>query len=155
LENDFINVKNSSIEIVAAIETDGDNTHGVIVAQGGRFGGWSLYVKDNKPVYTYNYLGLDLSSVSGKSKLPKGKSIIKLEFAYDGGNPGSGGLATLYVNGKEEGSVRIEKTECCVFSGDETANIGLDKETMVTDDYDIEESRFSAKIEKVTIAILE
>ncbi len=151
LENDFINVKNSSIEIIAEIESDGNNANGVIVQQGGRFGGWSLYVKDNKPAYAYNYLGLDLSSVVGKSKLPKGKSTIRLDFAYDGGTPGSGGEATLYINGKKEGSVRIEKTECCIFSGDETANVGMDKETMVTPDYDWEASKFSAKIEKVTI----
>ena len=48
LENDFINVKNTSFEIVAEIEEAGPDTNGVIVQQGGRFGGWSLYVKDGK-----------------------------------------------------------------------------------------------------------
>ncbi len=153
LENDFINVKNSSIEIIAQVETDLDKTNGVIIQQGGRFGGWSLYVTDNKPAYAYNYLGLEIYNITGKSKLPNGESTIKLEFAYDGDKPGSGGLATLYLNGKEEGSVRIDQTECCIFSGDETANVGMDKETMVTDDYDIRTSRFNAKIDKVTITL--
>lgn len=151
LENDFINVKNTSLEIVADIETKGSNTGGVIVQQGGRFGGWSLYVKDNKPVYTYNYLGIETFSVTGNSALPKGKSTLKLDFAYDGGKPGDGGTATLYINGKKVGSSRIEKTEPNVFSADETANLGMDKETMVTDDYTASTSRFNGKIAKVTI----
>jgi len=153
LENDFINVKNTSLEIVAEIETKDSKTDGVIVQQGGRFGGWSFYVKDNKPVYAYNYLGLTTYSVTGNNALPKGKSTIKLDFDYDGGKPGSGGTATLYVNGKEAGSSRIEKTEFSIFSADETANVGMDKETMVVDDYTLATSRFTGKIDKVTISL--
>ena len=73
LENDFINTKNTSFEIVAEIETGDKPANGVIVSQGGRFGGWSLYVKDGKPKYTYNYVGIDLSTVHGHRSLPRAR----------------------------------------------------------------------------------
>ena len=85
LENDFINVKNTSLEIVAEVETGDTPVNGVIVAQGGRFGGWSLHVKDGTPIYTYNYVGIDVTDVKATAKLPKGKSTVKMDFAYDGG----------------------------------------------------------------------
>jgi arylsulfatase len=110
LENDFINVKNTSFEIVADIETGDKPANGVIVAQGGRFGGWSLYVKDGTPTFTYNYLGLDLSTATASEKLPKGKATVKMDFAYDGGEkPGAGGTVTLSVNGKSVGTAKVAK----------------------------------------------
>jgi arylsulfatase len=151
LENDFINVKNTSFEIVADIESIGKKTNGVIVQQGGRFGGWSLYVKNNKPVFVYNYLGIDIYKITGKSSLPSGKSSIKLDFAYNGGKPGAGGTATLYVNETSVGSTKLNKTEPGIFSADETANVGRDKETMVSNDYSLESSKFNGKIERVVI----
>ena len=81
LENDFINIKNTSFEIVADIETGDQPVNGVIVAQGGRFGGWSLYVKDGTPIFMYNYLGLDRYTATASSKLPKGKATVKMDFA--------------------------------------------------------------------------
>ena len=82
-----------------------------------------------------------------------GESTVKMDFACDGGKPGSGGTATLFINGKQVGTARVEKTEANVFSADETANVGIDKETMVTDDYDRESSEFTGKIDKVTITL--
>ena len=152
LENDFINVKNTSFEIVADIETGDKPANGVIVAQGGRFGGWSLHVKDGKPVYTYNYVGIDVTDVEANAKLPKGKSTVKMDFAYDGGDkPGEGGTATLYINGKAVGSGKIAATEFSIFSADETAGVGSDPETTVSDQYTRATSEFTAKIDKVTI----
>jgi arylsulfatase A-like enzyme len=152
LENDFINVKNSSLEIVAEVQSKG-KTDGVIIQQGGRFGGWSLYVKDNKPVYVYNYLGLKTYKVEGQSSLPQGKSTVKLDFDYDGGKPGAGGNATLFVDGKKAGAGRVEQTQPNIFSADETANVGKDMESMVTEDYTLKTSHFSGKINKVTITL--
>jgi len=97
LENDFINIKNTSFEIVAEVETGSEPANGVIVAQGGAFGGWSLYAKDGTPTFVYNYLGLDEYKVSASSKLPTGKATVRMDFAYDGGDPGSGGTAPLYL----------------------------------------------------------
>ena len=154
LENDFINVKNTSFEIVAEVESGDEPVNGVIVAQGGRFGGWALHVKDSTPMYTYNYLGLTRSVAVGKSKLPRGKAIVKMDFAYEGGDkPGAGGTATLFVNGKSVGSTKVPKTEFSVFSADETAGVGIDMETTVSDEYDRGSSKFTGKIDKVSISL--
>jgi arylsulfatase A-like enzyme len=153
LENDFINVKNTSFEIVADLEVGAEPANGVIVAQGGRFGGWSLYVKDGVPTYAYNYLGLDTSTVSADGPLPEGKSTVKLDFAWDGGKPGAGGTATLSVGGKAVGSVKVPKTQPAIFSADETAGVGVDPETAVSSDYTPADSEFTGSIEKVTISL--
>lgn len=153
-ENDFINTKNTSFEVVAEVESGGDKTNGAIIAQGGRFGGWSLYVKDDKPVYIYNYLGIQNFVVQSDAVLPKGKSVIKLDFAYDGKPAlGGGGTATLYVNGQKAGTGRVDKTEFGIWSVDETSNVGIDRETPVTPDYNEETSKFNGKIDKVTISL--
>jgi len=152
LENDFINVKNTSFEIVAEIESGQAPANGVIVAQGGRFGGWSLYVKDGKPVFAYNYLGIDQSTATADTKLPTGRSTVKMDFAYDGGEkPGAGGTATLYIDGQSVGSVKVPQTEFAIFSADETAGVGLDPETAVSPDYEPRSSEFNSTIHKVTI----
>ena len=152
LENDFINIKNTSFEIVADVETADKPANGVIAVQGGRFGGWSLYVKDGVPKFTYNYLGLDLSTATSSEKLPKGKATVKMDFAYDGGKkPGAGGTVTLYINDKSVGTAKVAKTEFAVFSADETAGVGYDGETPVTNDYTRASSIFTGTIDKVTI----
>ncbi len=152
LENDFINVKNTSFEIVAELEIDAQLLNGVIVAQGGRFGGWSLFVKDGTPKFTYNYLGLKSDTATANVKLQKGKSTVKMDFAYDGGEkPGAGGTATLYINGEAVGSTKVAQTEFAVFSADETAGVGIDTETAVSDEYDRASSKYTGKINKVTI----
>ncbi len=154
LENDFINVKNTSFEIAADIESGDTPANGVIVAQGGRFGGWSLYVKDGTPVYTYNYVGIDVTDVKADTKLPTGKSTVKMDFAYDGGDtPGAGGTATLYINGESVGSGKIAATEFSIFSADEGAGVGNDMETTVSDSYTRATSEFTGKIDKVTITL--
>jgi arylsulfatase len=153
LENDFINIKNTSFEIAADIETGDKPANGVIVAQGGRFGGWSLYMKNGKPIFMYNYLGIDRYTATASENLPEGKSTIKMDFAYDGGKPGSGGTATLYANGKSVGSTRVGKTQFAIFSADETAGVGVDTETPVSEDYSRAGSKFNGKIHKVTITL--
>jgi arylsulfatase len=153
LENDFINIKNTSFEISADIEAAGSDTNGVIVQQGGQFGGWSLYAKSGKPAFAYNYLGLSTSIAVGESVLPTGKSTVTVDFAYDGGSTGAGGTATVSIDGKKVGSVRVDKTQPSVFSADETANVGVDKETPVSKDYTAKTSEFTGKIDKVTITV--
>ncbi len=109
LENTFINVKNQSKTITAEVEIPEGGANGVILSQGGRFGGWSLYMKDGKPIYTYNYLGLERYTVPSISALSAGPATVKLNFVYDGGGLGKGGIATLSVNGKNVAEGRIEK----------------------------------------------
>ena len=154
LENDFINTKNSSFEIVAEIETGDKPANGAIVVQGGRFGGWSLYVKDGKPTFAYNYLGLEITKATSSDALPKGKVTIKMDFAYDGGDKvGAGGTVTLYVNDKSVATAKVAKTEFSIYSADESAGVGFDMETPVVDDYTRDGSRFTGTIDKVTISI--
>jgi arylsulfatase A-like enzyme len=153
-ENAFINVKNRSHTITADVEVPQGGVNGVILAQAGRFGGWSLYVKDGKPTYTYNWLGLKRYTVAAPQALPAGKVAIRFEFVYDGGGVGKGGTGTIYVNGKSVATGRIEQTQCCVFSADEGADVGSDEGTPVTEDYQVP-FKFTGKIDSVTIELKE
>ena len=155
LENTFMNVKNRSKTITAKVEIPKGGANGVILSQGGRFGGWSLYMRDGKPVYTYNYLGLERFTVASTSAIPTGDATILLNFVYDGGGLGKGGKATLSVNGKAVAEGRIEKTQPLIFSADETADVGLDNQTPVAEGIGIgrEETRFTGKIHKITLAV--
>ncbi len=151
-ENVFIDVKNKSHTITAEVEIPPRGPNGVLVAQGGRFGGWSLYVKDGKPTYTYNWLGLQRYTVAAKQPLPPGKAIIRFEFAYDGGGLGKGGTGTLLANGKKVATGRIEKTQFAVFSVDDAADVGVDEGTPVSEAYKVP-FKFTGKIAKVTIEL--
>jgi len=154
LENTFINVKNQSKTITAELDIP-KGASGSILCQGGRFGGWSLYMKDGKPAYTYNFLGLKSYTVSAPNAIPAGSVTIKLDFKYDGGGAGKGGKATLSVNGKTVAEGRIEKTQPLLFSADETADVGLDNQTPVVESIGTgpEETRFTGKIHKVVVEV--
>lgn len=157
-ENVFLNIKNTSLTITADVEmpkvVDGKMGQGVIIAQAGRFGGWSLYLKDGKPVYTYNFLGLQRFSVTSDKALPEGKSVVKLDFDYDGGGLGKGGVATLFINDQKVGSGRIDRTQAVIFSADEGVDVGEDGETPVVEDYGIAYPyHFTGKLGKVTVSL--
>jgi arylsulfatase len=155
MENTFINIKNKSFSITADINISKEGTQGVILTQGGRFGGWSLYMKDGKPEFMYNFLGLERYVISSSEKLPMGASSVRFEFDYDGGGMGKGGNGTIYVNDKSVGSARIEQTQPNVFSADETADVGLDNQTPVAlgIGYGPEETRFTGEIDKVIVEV--
>ena len=113
-ENVFLNIKNRSKTITAEIEVPQSGAHGAIMVQGGRFGGWALYVKNGIPAYDYNFLGLQRFTVTAKKKLRPGKATIKFDFAYDGGGLAKGGMGTIYVNDKKVAEGRpfcIKKTK--------------------------------------------
>jgi arylsulfatase len=154
-ENVFLNVKNRSLTITADVESPAGGANGVVIAQGGRFGGWSLYFKNGKPAYTYNFLGLQRFVVASPQAVPAGKATIRLEFAYDGGGLGKGGLATIYVNEKKVAEGRIERTQPMIFSADETADVGEDDATPVTEDYKAYDNKFTGKILKVKVEVKE
>ena len=153
-ENVFINLKNQSYTITADVEIPKDGANGVIFAQAGRFGGWSFYLKDGKPTYTYNWLGLQRYTVAAKQALPAGKTTLRFEFAYDGDGVGKGDTGTLLVNGKSVVTGRIEHTQCCIFSADEGADVGTDEGTPVTEAYKVS-FKFTGKISSVTIELKE
>jgi len=151
LENTFINIKNRSKTITANVELAG-NDRGIILTQGGKFGGWALYMDGGKPAYTYNWFGLEKYTVASDKALPAGSAEVKLEFAYDGGGTGKGGLATLYVNGEKVSEGRVERTTPAVFSGDETADVGKDDATQVVAAFEnVRDSKFTGSVKRVTI----
>jgi len=155
LENTFMNVKNRSKTITAEVEIPKGGADGVILTQGGRFGGWSLYMKDGYPIYTYNFLGLERFTVASDSTVPAGAATIVLDFVYDGGGLGKGGVATISVNGETVAEGRVEKTQPLIFSADETADVGLDNQTPVAEGIGIgrDETRFTGKIHKITLDV--
>ena len=155
-ENVFINTKNCSHTITAELEIPDGGANGVILAQAGRFGGWSLYVKDGKPVYTYNFLGLQRFTVTGGNTLEPGKVTIRYEFVYEGPGMGKGGVGAIFINDQKVAEGKIEHTQCCVFSADEGADVGLDERTPVIEDYGIPAPyRFTGRIETISIDLKE
>ncbi len=154
LENTFLNIKNNSKTIDANVSLKG-NDKGIILCQGGKFGGWALFMKDGKPGYTYNYFGLHRYTIQSKKAIKNSNAAIKLEFKYDGGGVGKGGLATLYVDGKKVAQGRVDKTQPAVFSADETADVGKDDATQVADKVfkNVKDSEFTGVVNKVTISI--
>ena len=155
-ENVFINIKNCSHTITAEVTVPEGGANGVILAQAGMFGGWSLYLKNGVPIYTYNYLGLKRFTINAKQAVPVGKANIRFEFAYDGGGPGKGGTGTIFLNDKKIAEGRIEQTQPLAFSGDEGADVGEDGETPVVEDYGIAAPyNFTGSIEKVTVDVKE
>ena len=154
-ENVFLNIKNKSKTITAMVEIpDGTAAHGAVIVQGGRFGGWSLYVNKGVPAYDYNFLGLERFTVRSSEPLKPGKSTIRFEFAYDGGGLGKGGMGTLFINDKKVGEGRIERTQPMIFSADETADVGIDLATPVVEEIGSEwRSRFTGRIPRVKVEV--
>ena len=116
--------------------------------QGGRFGGFSFFLNDGKPTFTYNYLGLEKFTVASSQALSPGKHTIVYEFKSDGGL-GKGGIGTITIDGNKVGEGRIEKTQPGIFSVDDLADVGTDDGTPVTD-YG-KSRKFTGTLNKVTI----
>lgn len=149
-----LNLKNSSHAVAAEIEVPDDGASGVIVAQGGAFGGWSLYVRaDGFPVYCYNLLGLHRTKVAGSAPLAAGSHRLVMAFDYDGGGPGLGGEVRLLVDGEQVGRGRLERTVPLVFSLDETCDVGRDTASPVSDDYTADASAFTGQIHQVQLEV--
>lgn len=157
LENVFLNVKNTSKTITADLKLEG-NDRGIILAQGGKFGGWALYMDDGKPAYTYNWFGLERFTIQSSQAITSESATVKVQFDYDEGEGlGLGGNVTLFIDGEKVGEGRVEKTEPMVFSADETADVGKDDATQVADKVfkDVRDSEFTGYVSKVTISIPE
>ena len=150
-ENSVVNIKNKSFAVTSNLEVPQNGAEGVIIAQGGRFGGWCLYAKDGKAKFVYNVLGIKWFIVEATKPVPVGKTQVRMEFAYDGGGIGKGGTVTLFCDGVEVGKGRVEQTQGFVFSADETTDIGYESGTAVSPDYTAHTSRFNGKIKWVQI----
>jgi arylsulfatase A-like enzyme len=147
------NVKNRSHTIVADVETAQRDTEGVIIAQGGRFGGWSLYCAGGFAYYVYNYFGMQRHRVRTREPLRPGRHEIRMDFQYDGGGFGKGGTVVLSVDGAKQAEGRLTETIPYYFSFDETLDVGVDLGTPVTDDYPEIDNQFTGVVHTVRIDI--
>jgi arylsulfatase A-like enzyme len=150
-ENSIVVLKNKSHAVTAEIEVSDGSAEGAIVAQGGAFGGWTLYAKEGKPAYCYNLFGLQRFKIAGEEAIPEGTHQVRMEFAYDGGGLGKGGNVTLFLDGNAVGEGRVEATVPMLFSGDETTDLGSDSATPVTDDLEPGETEFNGRVKWVEI----
>ncbi len=150
-ENSVVSIKNKSFSVTAEIEIPDGGADGVIIAQGGRFGGWAVYTKAGKAKFVYNVLGIQAFTTEATEPIPAGTHQVRMEFAYDGGGLAKGGDVTLYHDGKPVGTGRVAATQAMIFSADETTDIGYESGTPVTDDYTVATSRFTGKIHWVQI----
>lgn len=145
-------MKNRSFSITAEIEVPETGGEGVIATQGGRFGGWGIFMRQGKLVYHYNLAGILRDEVVSADKLLPGRHIVTFDFAYDGGGLGKGGLGRLVDNGAPVGQGRLRQTLFSRISLDETLDIGLDTGTPITEDYQVP-FPFNGKLKKVTIEL--
>jgi arylsulfatase A-like enzyme len=143
---------NKSWTISADIELTDDKTSGMVVTHGGLEGGYGLYLRDNKPTFVYNFLSIDRQTFTAKESLPKGKTKLVVDFAYDGGGMGKGGKITLSANGKNIAEGRLEKTIPIQFSLGEGLDVGCDVGSPIDFTYEMP-FVFTGKIDKVTIEL--
>lgn len=144
----FINTLNKSYTIIADFEVSA-NGNGTIVCQGGKFGGFSLYLKAGRPAFTYNYLGQQSYHITPTQAIKPGKHTITFDFKYDGDGRGKGGTGTILVDGAKFGEGRIDKTQGNIFSVDDLADVGTDEGTKVAN-YGVS-AKFNGKLGRVTI----
>jgi hypothetical protein len=150
-ENSVVSIKNKSFSVSAEIVVPESGAEGVIIAQGGRFGGWTLYAKGGRAKFVYNVLGIHEFATEADQPIPAGTHQVRMEFSYDGGGLAKGGDVSLYYDGTPTGSGRVEATQPMIFSADETTDIGHESGTTVTSDYSAATSRFTGKINWVQI----
>jgi arylsulfatase len=150
-ENSVVSIKNKSFSVTAEVEVPSGGANGVIIAQGGRFGGWALYAKEGKAKFVYNVLGIQEFATDADQPIPAGTHQVRMEFAYDGGGLAKGGDVALLYDGTPVGAGRVGATQPMIFSADETTDIGYESGTTVTQDYTARTSRFTGTINWVQI----
>jgi arylsulfatase len=152
-ENCVLNLKNKSHSVTAEIVVPEKGAQGVIIAQGANIGGWSLYAKDGKLKYCYNWGGFKRFMVEATTPIPAGEHQVRMEFAYAGGGVGKGGNVTLYTDGKKVGEGTIDATLAFVFSADDGLDVGEDTGAPVSPDYGPQGNAFNGTVKGVQLAI--
>ena len=152
-EGSVINVKNKSHAVTAQIVVPEGGGSGALIAQGGQYGGWSLYMHEGRLAYCYNMFGLEQFKTYADGEVAPGEHQVRVEFSYDGGGLGKGGDVALFVDGEQAGTGRVEATVPMIFSADETTDLGEDTGTSVSDDYTPGASSFNGKVKWVQIDI--
>jgi arylsulfatase len=145
------NTKNRSHAITAFVDLEKPGTEGVLVAEGGRFGGYTLYIKNGKLTYHFNFLNSSRYTIASNVDVPLGKSKLRYEFTAQGDASGSG-VGKLFINDQQVGEGKIGKTPRNIYSIDETFNVGMDIASPVSEDYQ-SPFRFTGGLEQVTIEL--
>jgi arylsulfatase len=152
-EHSVLDMKNRSFTVTAAFDTPSSGiVNGVVIAQGGRFGGWALYFKNGRAKFVYNLLGMTEFVTEATEQVTPGRRQVRVEFAYDGGGLAKGGGVTLYYDGHSVGTGRVEQTQPLILSADETTDICDDYGMPVSDDY-AGASRFNGRLHVVQIDV--
>jgi arylsulfatase A-like enzyme len=145
------NILAKSYTITAEVEIPQGGGNGMIVTEGGRWGGYGLYLLKGKLVFNYNFLTLAQFRWEGKQALVPGKHTIVFDFKYDGPGIAKGGTGVLKVDGKEVANQKIPHTIAFLMVADETFDVGVDTRTGVNDkDYQVP-FRFNGNIAKLTV----
>jgi arylsulfatase A-like enzyme len=152
-ENSVVNMKNKSHAVTAEIIVPASGVNGVIIAQGGNIGGWSLYVKDNKLKYCYNFLGVKYNYVEATTELTSGEHQVRMEFTYGGGGLGKGAVVSLFVDGKKVGVGTVAATAAMIFSADDGCDVGQDTGSPVSEDYGPRGNEFTGTVKGVQLSI--
>jgi arylsulfatase len=148
-----ISTKNKSHRVTTEVVVPDGGCEGVIVGQGGFPGGWSLYAKNGRPKYCYNFYGIELFHVEATEALLPGTRQVRMDFDYDGGGVAKGATVRLSIDGRPVGQGRVERTQPLPFASDEPLELGRDGGSAVTDDYTVHE--FSGQVSWVEIEIPE
>jgi arylsulfatase A-like enzyme len=148
------NILNRSYRITAEIEVPAGGANGMLVTQGGRFGGWGFYLREGRPVFTMNLLSLQRVKWEAPAALPPGRHTVVFDFALNPEGPipfGHGGTGTLSVNGQQVAQHAIPRSVPFTFAWDETFDVGLDTGTPVDDrDYQVP-FNFTGRLARITV----
>jgi arylsulfatase len=150
-ENSVINLKNKSFTVTASVTVPDGGAEGVLIAQGGSYGGWSFYAHDGGLRFAYNILGIKTDVVSGDAKLDAGRHEVRAHFAYAGGGVGKGGTVSIYDGDDLVAEGGIERTLPFMYSMDETVDIGQDVASPVSPDYGPRGNEFTGSIDWVRL----
>ncbi|QNE36433.1 arylsulfatase [Leifsonia shinshuensis] len=150
-EDNVVNLKNRSHSVTAEVVIPDGGAEGVILGQGGLTGGWVLYLKEGALAYAYNFVGYQVTRIAGGEPVPPGEHQLRMEFAYDGGGVGKGGTVTLFVDGAETASGRVERTHITSFNLDETNDVGRDTGSRVVTDYPATGNDFTGTIKVIRV----
>ncbi|HET7221201.1 MAG TPA: arylsulfatase [Vicinamibacterales bacterium] len=154
-ENSVVSVKNKSHAVTAEIDVPESGAEGVIIAQGGNIGGWTLYAKRGNLKYCYNLLGIQHFFAESNVPIPSGKRQIRMEFTYAGGGLGKGGSASIFIDGKKVGECAVAATAAMIFSADDGLDVGEDTGAPVSPEYGARGNAFNGRVRGVQIALAE
>ncbi|MGH6781428.1 MAG: sulfatase-like hydrolase/transferase, partial [Sphingomonadaceae bacterium] len=145
-ESCVLTLKNKSYSVTAQITAPDGPANGVIITQGGEAGGWTLYFKDGKLKYCFNFFGIEQYIVAADTAISPGAHQVRMEFKYDGGGLAKGGDVTLFYDGKPAGKGRVEKTQPMGYSSDEACDVGADTGSPASPEYGVTGNRFNGEI---------